>query len=352
MGRSGFSQRFREAVAAGGAPEAATIAPSTLGSFVAGSGHGIRLVLTPMTRPRIVQPGATLALSRRTTRRYFLLQPDEARQMEQVYWYCLAYAAKLHGVVVHAACLMSTHAHEVITDVRGEYPRFLETLHRNLALCTKAYRGWPEEVFNKKSSGVHALVSPEAIIESIAYLIANPVQAGAVRYAKDWPGAHTLPGHVGTRVIRVKRPTHYFDPENPQWPDELELRLEMPVALELDYGAVLARTRIAERVRNKQHQAWNEAKRRGRAFVGPRRVLRIPYTRRAQGHEVFGSLDPRFAAAGHRDAATQAVKRLRAFQAQYRHALGQWMAGDRDACFPVGTWWMRVCHGARCGPGP
>jgi len=36
--------------------------------------------------------------------------------MEQVYWYCLAYAAKLHGVLVHAACLMSTHCHEVITD--------------------------------------------------------------------------------------------------------------------------------------------------------------------------------------------------------------------------------------------
>jgi len=106
-----------------------------------------------MTRPRIVDPGATLELSRRTTRRHFLLHPDEARQTEQVYWYCLAYAAKLHGVLVHAACLMSTRCHEVITDVRGEYPNFLETLHRNLALCTKAYRGWPEEVFSLSPSG-------------------------------------------------------------------------------------------------------------------------------------------------------------------------------------------------------
>jgi hypothetical protein len=179
--------------------------------------------------------------------------------MEQVYWYCLAYAAKLHGVLVHAACLMSTHAHEVITDVRGVYPKFLETFHRNLALCTKAYRGWPEEVFNKDSSGAHALLTPDAIVESIAYLIANPVEAGAVRYAKDWPGAHTLPAHVGTRVIKVKRPQHYFDPNNPTWPEELELRLEMPVALELDYGPELARERIAERVRQRQHRAWNKA---------------------------------------------------------------------------------------------
>jgi hypothetical protein len=69
-----------------------------------------------------------------------------------------------------------------------------------LALCTKALRGWPEEVFNKKSTGVHALLTPESIVESIAYLIANPVAAGAVRYARDWPGAQTLAAEVGTRV--------------------------------------------------------------------------------------------------------------------------------------------------------
>jgi hypothetical protein len=196
-----------------------------------------------MTRPRIVDPGATLALSRRTTRRHFLLNPDEARQMEQVYWYCLAYAAKLHGVLVHAACLMSTHSHEVITDVRGQYPRFLQTFHRYLALCTKAYRGWPEEVFNKD-------------------------------------------------------------------------------------------------------------RRTGLSFVGPRRVLRLAHTKRAKSYEVFGSLNPQFAAAGNRAAATEAVKRLRAFKAQYARALEAWTAGDRSACFPQGTWWMRVRHGARCGPGP
>ncbi|MBW2379561.1 MAG: hypothetical protein JRG70_08420, partial [Deltaproteobacteria bacterium] len=73
-----------------------------------------------MTRRRIVEPGMIWALSRRTTRRHFILNPDEARQMERAYWYCLGHAAQLHGVAVHAGCLMSTHSHEVITDVRGE----------------------------------------------------------------------------------------------------------------------------------------------------------------------------------------------------------------------------------------
>jgi hypothetical protein len=81
----------------------------------------------------------------------------------------------------------------------------------------------------------------------------------------------------------------------------------MPAALQVDYGPELARARIAERVRDKQHQAWNKAKRTGIAFVGPRRLLKLAHTRRARSYEVFGSLNPQFAAAGNRGAATEAV---------------------------------------------
>ena len=305
-----------------------------------------------MTRRRIIEHGTTWALSRRTTRRYFLLNPDQARQLEQCYWYCLGYAAQRFGVVVHAACLMSTHSHEVVTDIRCVLPRFLQEFHRLLALTTKALRGWPGEVFDKRSTAQHALLTPEATIEALGYLIANPVEAGAVRYAKDWPGAHTLPRDIGTRVVRVERPTHYFDPKNPDWPDVIELELQIPTALELDYGTELAQQRIAERVRQREHHARQESKRTGIAFLGAWRVLRQAHTKRARSFEVFGSLNPRFAAAGHREAGRRAVQRLRAFNAQYDKALAAWTAGKRNVCFPVGTWWMRVCHGARCGPAP
>ena len=305
-----------------------------------------------MTRRRIIEPGTTWALSRRTTRRYFLLNPDQARELEQGYWYCLGLTAERFGVVVHAGCLMSTHSHEVVTDVRGVLPRFLQEFHRLLALTIKALRGWPGEIFDKRSTGQHALLTPEAMIESLAYLIANPVEAGAVRYAKDWPGAHTLPRDIGTRVVKVKRPAHYFDPDNVAWPDVVELRLQMPTALEIDYGTGLAQMRIAARVRAREHRAWQESKRTGIAFTGARRVLRQVHTKRARSYEAFGSLNPQFAAAGHKGAATEAVRKLRAFNAQYDKALAAWAAGKRTARFPVGTWWMRVYHGARCGPAP
>ena len=305
-----------------------------------------------MTRRRIIEPGMIWAISRRTTRRYFILNPDEARHMEQAYWYCLGHAALRHGIAVHAGCLMSTHSHEVVTDVRGELSLFLQTFHRHLALCAKAIRRWPGEVFDKRSTGAHELLTPEATVESLAYLIANPVEAMAVRYAKDWPGAQTLPRDIGTRVFKVKRPAHYFDPDNLEWPEVVELRLQMPTALALDYGMELAQARIAQRVKEREHRVWQESKRTGISFVGARRVLRQAHTARAQSYEAFGSLNPRFAAAGHRQAAAEAVKRLRAFNAQYDKALAAWTSGKRTVLFPRGTWWMRVHHGARCGPAP
>lgn len=305
-----------------------------------------------MTRPRIVEPGMIWALSRRTTRRYFLLNPDEARQIEQCYWYCLGHAAQTHRVAVHAGCLMSTHSHEVVTDVRGELPLFLQMFHRHLALCTKSLRKWPGEVFDKRSTGAHELLTPEATIEALAYLISNPVEAMAVRYAKDWPGAQTLPRDIGKRVIKVRRPPHYFNADNTDWPEVVELELQMPTVLELDYGVELAHERIAQRVREREHCTWQESKRTGISFVGPRRVLRQAPTRRARTYETFGGLNPRLAAAGNRAAAKQAVERLRLFSAQYDRALAGWTSGNRTLPFPRGTWWMRVYHGARCGPAP
>jgi hypothetical protein len=43
---------------------------------------------------------------------------------------------------VHCATVMSTHEHLVVTDTRGELPRFLQELHRLLALGIKVLRKW------------------------------------------------------------------------------------------------------------------------------------------------------------------------------------------------------------------
>ena len=273
--------------------------------------------------------------------------------MAQIFWYCLAVAANEFNVTVHAAILMSNHPHYDVTDNDGNLPDFRRQFHRLLALCTKAFRGWPEEVFNKSQTSVHELLTPEAVVESLAYLIANPSLGLAVRYSKDWPGAKTLARDIGRRVIRVCRPSQYLDPTNPLWPEWIELRLEMPAILIEHFGSLEgAQQAIEDRVRELEAEARAKAERLGRAFAGARRVLRTKHTVRSGSWETFGAVDPRFAAAGDARAARAAVARYRAFDAAYDEALSGWTAGDRDVVFPHGTWWMRVHHGVRCQPPP
>jgi hypothetical protein len=292
------------------------------------------------------------SIDRRTTRRYFLFTPDDAGVVKNLFWYCLAVCAEKHGVIVHAAMLMSTHLHLVYTDARGVQPDFKRDLHRLFALGIKAMRGWPEEVFKAGQGGEHEPLNEAALVEDIAYAIANPSAALAVRYAKDWPGAKTAPRDIGRRVIVATRPSHFFDSDNPQWPEVATLHIQMPAALELAYGIEAAQRLISAEVKRLESQALERSKRSGVPFKGARRVMQTPHTTRACKHELFGKVNPRFRAAGDRDQARKKVAEMHQFDCDYGHALERWTAGDRHAIFPHGTWAMRVQHGVRCHPPP
>ncbi len=237
-------------------------------------------------RRRQILPGQSVACSRRTTRRHYLFTPDEWGEVENAFWYCLAQAAHEHGIEVHAAVLMSTHPHTLNTDKRGTRPLFYRDFHRNFANFLKVFRGWPAEVLDKRQTAEHEPLAPEAMVRDIAYLIVNPPSAFAVRYPKDWPGPKTLPRDIGRRVVRAKRPSRYFDPNNPKWPEVIELELTMPAILLDAYGEEEARTRIAAEVHRLQREAVAEARRKGIAFKGARRVMRTPHTARARSYEV------------------------------------------------------------------
>ncbi len=304
------------------------------------------------SRRKRVLKGKIWTTVRRTTRRYFLFRPDEEGKVAEIFWYCLAVAAKKHGIAVHAAVLMSTHIHLVYTDVRGVQPDFKRDFHRTFAQGLKALLGWPEEVFNKYLGGEHEPLTADAVADDIAYLIANPVSAFAVRYAKDWPGAQTLPRDIGRRVIEVARPDGYFDANNPDWPAKATLRLEMPECLVTMYGEDGARANLARRVRDYERAAFAEAKQEGIAFKGVRRCMRVARTARARSWELFGKLNPRFKASGDLGAARAAIEENAQFDEDYEAALARWTAGDRRVVFPHGTWWMRVHHGVRVAPAP
>jgi putative transposase len=147
-------------------------------------------------------------VTRRTLRRTHLLRPDPA--VNELFIYCLAVLAPRFDIRVHAAVLMSTHEHLVVTDVQGQLPRFLQELHRVLALGIKILRKWEGAVWDHEKTSVVDLRTPAAIIEKIAYVMANPVAAGLVRRASQWPGITVQPQQLGRWRWSAARPDYYF----------------------------------------------------------------------------------------------------------------------------------------------
>ncbi|WP_437738886.1 transposase [Sorangium sp. So ce1335] len=296
-----------------------------------------------MSQPREIVPGATYLITRRVLRRHLLFRPDAA--ITQLVVYALAVSSRRYGIEVHALCAMSTHLHLVVTDASGVLPRFLQFFHRIVALGTKVLRQWEGPVWDHEATSVVRLLTRAAVVEKIAYVLANPVAAGLVRHAGEWPGAKAEVSEIGRGVLRAARPTAYLNPKNPQWPEEVTLLLALPPVIEPD-SADAFRGEVAAEIERQEAQADAEVRRRGLRFLGAAQVGRISPYGRATSSEKLGSRNPTFAVGRQQgDAWRTAGAAVRAFRASYRAALERWRAGVRSVVFPAGTWWMRAFHG-------
>jgi putative transposase len=293
-----------------------------------------------MTQPRQITPGMTVMVTRRTVRRTHLFRPD--KNLNGLFVYCLAVLAAKHDILIHAVTIMSTHEHIVLTDPYGRRPHFLRELHRILALGVKVLRKWEGAVWDNQKASVVELCTPQAIVEKIAYVIGNPVEAGLVEYASQWPGLITLPEHLGEGAITARRPDFFFDKHNPDWPEEATLLLSAPpTGMPLEETATAVRDELAWI----EDQARLEARDNRRSFLSPNKIRSLSPFARARSLEPIRSTNPTFAVGrGGRDVFFQCVARLRAFRDEYREALKLWKLGVRNVVFPCGTWIMSVVH--------
>jgi putative transposase len=295
-----------------------------------------------VTQPRRITADTTYLLTRRTQRRTHLFRPDE--QMNNLYLYLLAVIAERHGVKVHAVTLMSTHEHLVVTDTHGCLPRFLAELHRMVALCVKVYRKWEGEVWDGGKTSVVELRTSQAILEKLAYCAANPVAAGLVRKAADWPGITTLPADLGRSRWESTRPSFYLDPTNEIWPEQATLLLSVPP---LQTNADQIRTDVALELCRLEAEAGKEVKAKGWLVQGAHALRAISPFKRAKSWEPLRSLNPSFAVGrGQKQAFFAAAKILKTFRHAYREALDLWRSGSRTVVFPRETWLMRALHSA------
>jgi hypothetical protein len=283
----------------------------------------------------------TVMITRRTLRRTHLLRPDT--ELSNLYLYCLGVAAQRHNIAVHAVVLMSTHEHLIVTDPRGRLPLFLRELHRMFALGVKELRKWEGAMWDHERPSVVHLCTPEAIVEKLAYVMANPVAAGLVRTANEWPGVRTLPNELGHRLLTARLPRQFFDPTKGIWPLRVTFELVLPVLPGMDAEAL--RAAVATELGEHEERARKSVRAKGFAFMGSARVLKASPYDRARSWEPLRSRNPHFAVGkGQREAFFEAVAVLRKFRDAYREALQRWRTGERDVHFPRGTWLMGALH--------
>jgi putative transposase len=297
-----------------------------------------------MSQPRLLLPGITYLITRRVVGRTFLLRPDAA--INQILLYVLAVSASRFGLQVHALCVMSDHLHLVVTDTLCVLPQFLAFFNRITALCTKVLRTWEGSVWDNNAASAVRLTTHAAIVEKIAYVLANPVAAGLVPRADEWPGATVHVDDLGRGMLRAKRPEVYLDPENPAWPEEATLPFTLPPNIEQD-DARNFRDQVAAELLQLEGKAHDAMWQKGRSFLGAKQAMAVSPHDRATSFEPRRRCNPTFAVGRDQDdMRPRAADMVKAFRGAYREALEYWRKGVRDVVFPAGTWWMRVFHSA------
>jgi REP element-mobilizing transposase RayT len=264
--------------------------------------------------------------------------------MTQLILYALALAAERHGIQVHSLCALSTHMHMVVTDPNCSLPCFLRDFHQWVAFGTKIMRQWEGAVWDNERTSVVRLLTEEAIVEKIAYILANPVAAGLVRHAHQWPGAKTRVRDIGEGKLRVTRPAVYFDERNPLWKAKAEIPIKLPPMI-AEEDAEKFRRIVAKQLANEEENARRHVCLE--TIIGAKAATEMSPYAQAQSTEPPRKRKPTFAVGPNNgDALKRAVAEVRSFRTSYRAALDNWRRGVRDVLFPMGTWWMRVFHGA------
>lgn len=301
-----------------------------------------------MTHPRMSIPGATYLVTRTTAMSLFLLTPSAT--VNQIMEYCIAWAARGRGILIHAVSVESNHFHLVITDPDGRLSDFMQELNRSAGRCLCAYyrRRFPniriDAVWTSAQSfGATLLITPDAILDKLVYTLTNPVKDGLVRDYRDWPGFNTRPGHWRAPARTARRPRFYFK----NTPHELSYQVTAPAQLAGPLEQIIATVEL--HMREAQAQAAIDLAKQGRSILGAKAVLACnPFSAPTTPRPV-GTLNPHLAAGGDRAALTTAKQALKHFRLAYREA---WKLFRRtaQAVFPGGTWLMRLRFGQRCDP--
>ncbi len=137
-----------------------------------------------MARPvRVEFPGALYHITSRGDRREDIYDNDEDRRN---FLALLTEVCQTHNWVCHAYCLMGNHYHLLIETPEGNLSKGMRQLNGVYTQIYNRAHDRAGHVFQGRYKAI-LLEKDNYLLEVARYVVLNPVRAGMVRSAKDWP---------------------------------------------------------------------------------------------------------------------------------------------------------------------
>jgi putative transposase len=287
-----------------------------------------------MTIAREVLPRKTYHIVRQTNERMFMLKPCQVTL--EIVTYCIIEAALKYNVLVHGFALMSNHLHMQVTDQVANLPLFTKHVFTEIAKAMNAHWGHTGSFWARAARpGCTLLVTREAIVQNLAYILANPVDAGLVDTSADWPGLITAASDVVTKKV-------YFGKTGLSAYLAKREETELQFSMSLPPGVGDAKT-FADDVYREQlameAAAREERKAKGKPVLGAKAAKAVKWYHRPKTPVILGEMNPAIMAVT-KEARIAAIAHLKAWRKAYREALDLYRAGNREVVFPIGTWRM------------
>ena len=288
-----------------------------------------------MTAPRQILPNTTYMVTRRCSERRFFLKPTVI--VNQIFTYCLAYAAEQTGVLLHAWTCMSNHWHAVVTDPDSRLPEFMAHVNRLIGKCVNVELGRFESLWSPEHYSAVRLETEQDVIDKMLYVLDNPVQAALVASWSQWPGAISGPRACAKAAVMVERPGLYFRDDG-LMPAAVKLQATVPPCCThltpQQFATRLSRELKAHEALVRERLAAEGKELLGRAAVEAQDPFSCPE-----------SFDPRFkinprVACKDKWRRQEMLGRLKDFLEAYAEAWQSFKAGVKDVVFPAGTYWM------------
>ena len=295
-----------------------------------------------MTQPRRHIAGQVAMLTRRCSERRHFLRPDT--YINDVMPFEVGKAAERHGQHVYAAVSMSNHVHFAVGDTTADRSKFMQDVMSGIARARNRDLERKGHFWEAGSYGDTVLLDKDSIVAKTLYIWLNPVRAGLVKRASDWPGFKILPRHWGT-TMRIEKPGKFYGRKNP---DVVEFVPKPPPGFEhmeleevKEYFERLLRIAEDEIASLRQEQKIS--------FRGVKRVLAVDPMSSPNTRTSFGTINPRFATRNH-ELMASAKASYRAFCDRYQTMRQRWVRGTKNVQFPCGTVQLKRCAPIRCKP--